>query len=49
MGEFNFLLYDSLFSKNFYDDHDFYKIRRFSLRICTIEKKKRWQVIEKNV
>lgn len=41
MGEFNFLLYDSFFSKNFYDDHDFYKIRRFSLRICTIEKKKK--------
>ena len=39
MGKFNFLLCIYLFSKNFYDDHDFYKIKRFSLRICTIENK----------
>lgn len=38
-GVFSFILYISLFSKNFYDDHNFYKIKKISPGICTIEKK----------
>lgn len=39
MGEF-FLLCVSLFSKNVYEDHNFYKIKKkISPDICTIEKK----------
>lgn len=47
MGEFNSILYISLFSKNFYDDYGFYKIK-FPLKDL-YNREKRWQVIEKNV
>lgn len=47
MGEFNSILYISLFYKNFYDDYGFYKIK-FPLKDL-YNREKRWQVIEKNV
>lgn len=44
MGQF-FLLCVSLFSKNVYEDHNFYTKKKISPDICTIEEKQR--VIEK--
>ena len=47
MDDFNFLLYISLLSKNFYDDYDFFK-KKFPPKDW-YNREKRWQVIKKIV